>query len=186
MLNASIVGSSWNSADSSGVAPIRSPADTNTRVRVRCPQVVGRASTGTRRRPPGSRSARRIDVRHRGAGSMSVRAPMRLPELAVAANASSWPWKSFRPRIWIGSVVWRLGCRSRRDRAVTTSSQPQGLAPICRAQAAGSDDVESRRDSLLLAPYMAGVGARTAADTGALGMPGMSVRSCPIWPRNFG
>ena len=30
MLNASIDGSSWNAADSSGVAPIRSPAETKT------------------------------------------------------------------------------------------------------------------------------------------------------------
>ena len=79
-----MVGSSWNSADVSGVAPIRSPAETN--------NVLGFVA----------RSASTCVARY-SAPPAGV-APMRPPELP-AFGGSIWPWKSFRARIWT-SVVW--------------------------------------------------------------------------------
>jgi hypothetical protein len=86
-LKASIVGSSWNSADTNGVAPIRSPAETKM---VFFGLVARNASTCVARysTPPANV------------------APMRPAE---PIGGSSAPWKSFRPSTWISTVLSGLG-----------------------------------------------------------------------------
>ena len=97
-LCASMEGSSWKSADRSGVAPMRSPADT-----MSC-SCSSRATARTW--SPGTRHRRRF---------RQPRFPMRPAE---PAGGSSAPWKSLRPRIcilWsalVGRALWwaSLGC----------------------------------------------------------------------------
>ena len=58
MFIASIVGSSWNSAESSGLAPIMSPARDDQRVALALARAAACAWRGTRRRPPARRRRR--------------------------------------------------------------------------------------------------------------------------------
>src|SRR5215210_2023361 len=94
-LKASIVGSSWKAAESSGDAPIRSPADTNMVfgfVARSWRTYVARYSTPPAAMPAGS------------AG------PIR-PDDDVASGGRRFPWKSFSPRIWISVVAARSTAR---------------------------------------------------------------------------
>ncbi len=114
-LKASIVGSSWNRADRSGVAPIRSPADTKTVLRGfvarRFLMCVARYST-----PPAGTQVCGTIVGSQvwvdgagGTGAGPCREPIRPPELASGFTTSSCPWKSFRPRIWMSTGLRWLG-----------------------------------------------------------------------------
>ena len=90
MLKASTLGSSWNRADRSGVAPMRSPADTKTvfgLVALRAATWVARYSV-----PPAGMQVAGRHSRVVGSGFVSVREPIRPTELAVATSGSSWPW----------------------------------------------------------------------------------------------
>ena len=95
-LKASIVGSSWNRADTSGVAPIRSPAETKSVFGL----VARRASTCVARYSAPPAEWCRSDRLNRW-----------------TARARGCPWKSLRPRIW---TWWSLRSSRRIHRPVAS------------------------------------------------------------------
>ena len=88
--SASIVGSSWNSDDSSGLAPTRSPAATTSVLRV-----AALEQPDVRRQVLGA------------AGGHAVAAAQRAATDPPGVSASRWPWKSLIPSSWTSTCVRR-------------------------------------------------------------------------------
>src|SRR5687768_13181618 len=142
-----MVGSSWKSAESSGVAPMRSPADTKTLFEFsdrRFRTWVARYST-----PPAGMQFGVPPTMQVWFGKLPWSEPIRPLELDVGFTTSSCPWKSFSPRIW-------------------TSTGRFALSLL--AMAAGADMVKRRANALTSAATLRIRGARVTE--GLLGRGG--------------
>src|SRR5687767_6674815 len=140
-----MVGSSWNSADVSGVAPIRSPADTKIvlgLVARSWSTCVARYST-----PP------------------AFVAPIRPPEPVGGSNA---PWKSLRPRIWI-FVVWALPARPGLGSPAAGPAVAVTISPNATSRVAGRASFFLIRDFLHCARQARQRGIRLHAVRGMRG-----------------